>query len=104
MTFGMFTHVERINKEGVFLYYRNRLIKSYMKFGIHRQSNSVGKNITGIVEMDGDFLTVTHNKQDFDQSTKNWMKFKVCHPTMVTNNNSIESCRIEANGVQGINT
>lgn len=46
----------------------------FPKLGIQRQNNSVGVGIIGVVELDGDILQVTHNKQDFETSSINYRK------------------------------
>uniref|UniRef100_A0A2C9LDD7 CW-type domain-containing protein n=1 Tax=Biomphalaria glabrata TaxID=6526 RepID=A0A2C9LDD7_BIOGL len=53
------------NNYGFFLYYKNRMIKAYEKIGCQKQSNGKGVGVIGVAELD--FLTPTHNKQDFVQ-------------------------------------
>ena len=48
---------------GFMIYHRNRLIQPFLKVGIHKEQNSKGAGVVGIVEANE--LTPTHNKQDF---------------------------------------
>ena len=48
---------------GFMIYHRNRLIQPFLKVGIHKEQNTKGAGIIGIVEANQ--LTPTHNKQDF---------------------------------------
>jgi hypothetical protein len=48
---------------GTMMYHKNRLIKPYVKLGIHRSQEAVALGVVGVVE--ANFLEVTHNKQDF---------------------------------------
>ncbi|XP_072254381.1 MORC family CW-type zinc finger protein 3-like [Pyxicephalus adspersus] len=54
------------NKEhyGILMYNKNRLIKAYEKVGCQSRANNEGVGVVGIIECN--FLTPTHNKQDFD--------------------------------------
>ncbi|XP_072116029.1 MORC family CW-type zinc finger protein 3-like isoform X1 [Mobula birostris] len=58
------------NKEhyGIMMYHKNRLIKCYEKVGCQLRANEVGVGVIGVIECD--FLTPTHNKQDFDYSNE----------------------------------
>ncbi|KAL5264781.1 hypothetical protein ACHWQZ_G005748 [Mnemiopsis leidyi] len=49
---------------GIMMYYRNRLIRSYVRVGYQLKPNSMGAGVIGIIECN--YLTPTHNKQDFD--------------------------------------
>ena len=48
---------------GFMIYHRNRLIQPFLKVGIHKEQNTKGAGIIGIVEANQ--LTPTHNIQDF---------------------------------------
>ncbi|XP_071956217.1 MORC family CW-type zinc finger protein 3-like isoform X2 [Antedon mediterranea] len=52
---------------GVCFYHNNRLIKSYQRLGYQKNADNRGFGIVGII--DCNFLTPTHNKQDFKDST-----------------------------------
>ncbi|XP_035265608.1 MORC family CW-type zinc finger protein 3-like isoform X1 [Anguilla anguilla] len=56
---------------GIMMYNKKRLIRAYERVGCQRKGNGVG--IIGIIECD--FLTPTHNKQDFDD-TEEYRKVK----------------------------
>ncbi|XP_061092202.1 MORC family CW-type zinc finger protein 3-like isoform X1 [Conger conger] len=71
ITFGYNTR----NKEncGVMMYYKNRLIRAYERVGCQRKATPKAMGVIGIIECD--FLTPTHNKQDFD-ATEEYRKVK----------------------------
>jgi len=54
------------NEYGMMLYHHGRLIRSYVKVGVQRHPNSAGMGVLGVV--DCDYLTPTHNKQDFNHN------------------------------------
>jgi len=45
------------------MYHHGRLIKAFLRVGIQLRANDEGMGVVGIVT--ADFLTPTHNKQDF---------------------------------------
>ncbi|XP_030622892.1 MORC family CW-type zinc finger protein 3-like [Chanos chanos] len=51
---------------GFMMYNNNRLIISYKRIGCQLTSNDEGVGVIGVIECD--FLTPTHNKQDFDNT------------------------------------
>ncbi|KAK3280731.1 hypothetical protein CYMTET_11442 [Cymbomonas tetramitiformis] len=59
---------------GFHIYNNNRLIRIYQKFGAMLQVNCMMKNMVGVIE--ADFLTPTHNKQAFDESSNLYSRFK----------------------------
>ncbi|XP_059150149.1 MORC family CW-type zinc finger protein 3-like [Physella acuta] len=67
ITFG-FSCEENTEDYGMLLYHRNRLIKAYERVGCQRKRNEEGKGVIGVAEVD--FLTPTHNKQDFAMDDK----------------------------------
>ncbi|CAL1548813.1 unnamed protein product [Lymnaea stagnalis] len=48
---------------GLMLYHKNRLMRAYERVGYQKQANERGVGVIGVVELD--FITPTHNKQDF---------------------------------------
>ncbi|KAM9486601.1 MORC family CW-type zinc finger protein 3-like isoform 2-T6 [Clarias gariepinus] len=56
------------NKEhyGLMMYHKNRLIKAYERVACQRRANSTGAGVIGVIECN--YLTPTHNKQDFDST------------------------------------
>ncbi|KAL3161926.1 hypothetical protein ABBQ38_009009 [Trebouxia sp. C0009 RCD-2024] len=59
-------NTENENLYGMMLYHRNRLIRPYHRVGLQLEPNDKGLGVLGVVE--ADFLTPTHNKQDFDDT------------------------------------
>ncbi|MCJ8732333.1 hypothetical protein PDJAM_G00210020 [Pangasius djambal] len=51
---------------GLMMYHKNRLIKAYERVACQRKANSTGVGVIGVIECN--YLTPTHNKQDFDNS------------------------------------
>jgi hypothetical protein len=49
------------------MYYRNRLVMSYLKAGIQLEQNQLGIGVIGF--LNANHLTPSHNKQDFN---KDW--------------------------------
>ncbi|KAM9486520.1 uncharacterized protein Hap1MRO34_006524 [Clarias gariepinus] len=51
---------------GLMMYHKNRLIKAYERVACQRRANSTGVGVIGVIECN--YLTPTHNKQDFDST------------------------------------
>ncbi|KAB5576853.1 hypothetical protein PHYPO_G00203290 [Pangasianodon hypophthalmus] len=51
---------------GLMMYHKNRLIKAYERVACQRKANNTGVGVIGVIECN--YLTPTHNKQDFDNS------------------------------------
>ncbi|KAK7493087.1 hypothetical protein BaRGS_00015608 [Batillaria attramentaria] len=71
ITFGFVPSKKRHSTDdyGIMFYHRNRLIKAYEKVGYQKQPNDLGVGVVGVVH-NADFLTPTHNKQDFVKDEK----------------------------------
>ncbi|XP_059150086.1 MORC family CW-type zinc finger protein 3-like [Physella acuta] len=63
ITIGFSCEKDKTEDYGMMLYHKNRLIKAYEKVGYQKQPNDKGVGVVGVAEVD--FLTPTHNKQDF---------------------------------------
>ncbi|CAL1544721.1 unnamed protein product [Lymnaea stagnalis] len=62
---GFSCEKERKENYGLMLYHKNRLMRAYERVGYQRQANERGVGVIGVVELD--FITPTHNKQDFNR-------------------------------------
>ncbi|KAF5903092.1 chromatin assembly factor 1 subunit B, partial [Clarias magur] len=51
---------------GIMMYHKNRLIRAYDRVGCQRRINGTGVGVIGVIECN--YLTPTHNKQDFDNT------------------------------------
>ncbi|MCJ8732319.1 hypothetical protein PDJAM_G00209990 [Pangasius djambal] len=51
---------------GLMMYHKNRLIKAYERVACQRKANSTGVGVIGVIECN--YLTPTHNKQDFENT------------------------------------
>mmetsp|Transcript_30267 Transcript_30267/g.85548 ORF Transcript_30267/g.85548 Transcript_30267/m.85548 type:complete len:835 (+) Transcript_30267:242-2746(+) len=59
---------------GTHIYNKNRLIKTYQRFGSQLQNNCMMKDLLGVAV--ADCLTPTHNKQDFKSNVVEYARFK----------------------------
>ncbi|XP_060785431.1 MORC family CW-type zinc finger protein 3-like isoform X1 [Neoarius graeffei] len=64
VTFGYNTKTKE--HYGIMMYHKNRLIKAYERVPCQRKANSTGVGVIGVIECN--YLTPTHNKQDFDNT------------------------------------
>ncbi|XP_060785437.1 MORC family CW-type zinc finger protein 3-like [Neoarius graeffei] len=64
ITFGYNTKTKE--HYGIMMYHKNRLIKAYERVPCQRKAKSTGVGIIGVMECN--YLTPTHNKQDFDKT------------------------------------
>ncbi|XP_076857737.1 MORC family CW-type zinc finger protein 3-like [Brachyhypopomus gauderio] len=62
ITFGFNTKSK--DQYGIMMYHKNRLIKAYERVTCQLKANKIGVRVIGVLECN--FLTPTHNKQDFD--------------------------------------
>ncbi|XP_076857741.1 MORC family CW-type zinc finger protein 3-like isoform X2 [Brachyhypopomus gauderio] len=86
ITFGFNTKSKE--QYGIMMYHKNRLIKAYERVTCQLKANKIGVGVIGVLECN--FLTPTHNKQDFDY-TDEYRK------TMCSLNNKLEEYWKEVN-------
>ncbi|KAI5621395.1 MORC family CW-type zinc finger protein 3, partial [Silurus asotus] len=64
ITFGYNTKTKE--HYGLMMYHKNRLIKAYERVACQRRVDRIGIGVIGVIECN--YLTPTHNKQDFDNT------------------------------------